>query len=82
MVDRARSLGIDVHTEVYPYGIATMPIASAVLLQAGQAFRQRMGIDFDSVRLINKGRWIEDEADIRAEQESDPGQFIINAVSG
>ena len=36
-----------------------------------------MGIDFDSVRLIAKGRWIEDVADIRAEQSEDPGQFII-----
>ncbi|MDE0589519.1 amidohydrolase family protein [Halocynthiibacter sp. C4] len=77
MVDKARSIGIDVHTEVYPYGIASMPIASAVLLQAGEAFRARMGIDFDSVRLIAKGRWIEDEADMRAEQDADPGQFII-----
>ncbi|NOD92606.1 amidohydrolase family protein [Ruegeria sp. HKCCD4884] len=77
MVASARELGVDVTTEVYPYGIATMPIASAVLLQEGDEFRNRMGIDFDSVRLVAKQRWIEDEADIRKEQEEDPGQFII-----
>jgi len=77
LVDKARSLGLDVHTEVYPYGIATMPIASSVLLLEGDVFRDRIGIDFDAVRLIAKGRWIKDEADIRNEQKADPGQFII-----
>ena len=77
MVAAARSIGIDVHTEVYPYGIATMPISSAVLLQPGEDFRARMGIDFNSVRLIAKARWIRDEADMRSEQKEDPGQFII-----
>lgn len=77
MVAAARSLGVDVHTEVYPYGIATMPIGSAVLRLEGDNFRDRMGIDFDAVRLIAKTRWIKDEADIRREQDADPGQFII-----
>lgn len=77
MVAAARSIGVDVHTEVYPYGIATMPIASAVLEMEGDDFRARMGVDFDAVRLIAKGRWIKNEADMREEQKADPGQFVI-----
>ena len=51
MVAAARAAGVDVHTELYPYGIFSCPISSAPLLLEGDTFRQRMGVDFDAIRL-------------------------------
>jgi len=77
MVAAARAAGVDVRTELYPYGIFSCPVSSAPLLLQGDTFRQRMGVDFDAVRLIAKQRWIKDEADLRSEQKLDSGQMII-----
>lgn len=77
MVERARRSGLNVTTEAYPYGIGTFPVAASILLMDRADFLARIGVDFDKVRLIAKGRQIVDEADIRTEQRADPGQFVI-----
>jgi len=79
MVEAARLRGVNVSTEAYPYGLASFPITSTILLRDAKAFKERIGIDFDKVRLIAKGRQVVDEADIRREQKADPGQLIIMA---
>lgn len=77
MLEKARAQGIKITTEAYPYGIGTFPVSSAILLQKQKDFKERIGVDFDRVRLIAKGRQIVDEADIRREQQANPGQFIV-----
>ena len=77
MVERARRAGLNVTTEAYPYGMGSFPIASSILLMDRADFMARIGVDFDKVRLIAKGRQIVDEADIRAEQQAGPGQLVI-----
>lgn len=73
----ARARGLDIHAEAYPYGIATLPIASSIVGFDREKFMQRIGVDFNAVRLLAKQRDIKDEPDLRAEQKSDPGQPII-----
>jgi N-acyl-D-glutamate deacylase len=77
MVEAARMRGLNVSTEAYPYGMASFPISSTILLRNAKELRERIGIDFDKVWLIAKGRQIVDEADIRREQKADPGQLVI-----
>jgi N-acyl-D-glutamate deacylase len=77
MVEAARLRGLNVSTEAYPYGIASFPVGATILLRNAKEFRERIGIDFDKVRLIAKGRQIVDEADIRREQKAAPGQLVI-----
>ena len=77
MVEAARLRGLNISTEAYPYGMASFPITATILLRNAKEFRERIGIDFDKVRLIAKGRQIVDEADIRREQKADPGQLVI-----
>lgn len=77
MLEKARARGIDIMTEAYPYGAGTFPVSAAILLQKRKDFMERIGVDFDRVRLIAKGRQIADEADIRQEQKADPGQQVV-----
>jgi N-acyl-D-glutamate deacylase len=77
MVEAARLRGLNVSTEAYPYGMASFPIGSTILLRNAKEFRERIGIDLDKVWLIAKGRQIVDEADIRREQKADPGQLVV-----
>lgn len=77
MVEAARLRGLNVSTEAYPYGMASFPVSATIMLRNAKEFRERIGIDFDKVRLIAKGRQVVDEADLRAEQKSDPGQLVI-----
>jgi N-acyl-D-glutamate deacylase len=57
--------------------MASFPITATILMRNAKEFRERIGIDFDKVRLIAKGRQIVDEADIRREQKDSPGQLVI-----
>jgi N-acyl-D-glutamate deacylase len=77
MIEAARQRGLNVTTEAYPYGMASFPITATILMRNAKEFRERIGIDFDKVRLIAKGRQIVDEADIRREQKDSPGQLVI-----
>jgi hypothetical protein len=73
----AREAGADIHGEAYPYGIGSFPVSSAIYLFDAETFQERIGVDFDAVRLIAKQQQIQDEADIRAAQADDPGQLTI-----
>lgn len=77
MLEAARNKGISITTEAYPYGMGSFPISAAILRLPGDDFRSRIGTDWDSVSLIATGRQIVDEADIRKEQKSDPGQMVV-----
>jgi N-acyl-D-glutamate deacylase len=77
MLEAARSKGITITTEAYPYGGGTFPIASSILTLPTQDFQQRIGANWNNVRLVATGRQIVDEEDIRAEQKNNPGQMVV-----
>ena len=77
LLETARKAGADIHGEAYPYGLASFPVSSAIYLFDTETFQERIGVDFDAVRLIAKRQQIQDEEDIRAAQADDPGQFTI-----
>jgi N-acyl-D-glutamate deacylase len=77
MLEAARSKGINITTEAYPYGGGTFPIASSILTLPTEDFQQRIGANWSDIRLVATGRQIIDEADLRREQKSDPGQMVV-----
>lgn len=75
MLDRARSRGLDLTTEVYPYTAASTNIRAAIL---DVGWRDRLGADFDDLEWVTTGERLTEETFTRYREQG--GMIIAHVI--